>query len=123
MPWLSLYIEIKLNTIFYKKESWIKIKSQDLLNHEQLHFDICEIYSRRIKSIFYKLDKANLQNKEKVDSIFDANFELLIGTQNKYDKETSHSLNQLKQKRWTDSINLELKKTKYYYNMRIKYLK
>src|SRR4030095_9396044 len=33
---------------FRKNESWIKTKNENVLSHEQLHFDIAEAFSRKL---------------------------------------------------------------------------
>ena len=44
-------ISINAETIFFKKDSWVKdnAKILSLLGHEQLHFDIAELFARKFR--------------------------------------------------------------------------
>ena len=57
-------LEFKVNTIFFKKYSWVKTEYMDseTLNHEQRHFDISEIYAQKLRHAFknYKLNKTTV---------------------------------------------------------------
>lgn len=44
---------------FLKLESWMTIKSPDILEHEQLHFDIFELYARKIRKRLFEIFEQN----------------------------------------------------------------
>jgi hypothetical protein len=75
----------------------------DLLEHEQAHFDLCEVYARRLRKRVedsnYKLDIDN--------AIFEV-FEAFKKRQKLYDQETNHSRNKEKQAEWLKIIANEL---------------
>ncbi|MBL4662213.1 MAG: hypothetical protein JKY22_01305 [Flavobacteriaceae bacterium] len=41
---------------FYKKTSWHSTNSDHILKHERLHFDIAELFSRKIRKRFSELE-------------------------------------------------------------------
>ena len=47
---------------FYPDSSYMVIKTNDILAHEQIHFDICELYARKLKSELYKLQNRYITN-------------------------------------------------------------
>jgi len=102
---------------FDTKKSWVKPKkaTDDLLVHEQCHFDIYEIYTRILVK---KLEEENALSGpkygEKTQKIFEKNFDELMKFQKQYDKETDHSKNEEKQKEWTEKIKSMLEEYKPY---------
>ena len=94
---------------FYHNKSWYlndKVTAY-ILNHEQLHFDITELYSRKFRQQLSKL-KVNQNIKEQMDDIHVAINKALGETQGRYDEETNHSINEEKQKEWNAFIAKEL---------------
>jgi hypothetical protein len=99
---------------FDKNTSWIKkeYKSEALLKHEQLHFDIAQLFSLRIKEMFenYKFTQNYLAeirllfNKRKLE---------YLSIQHQYDEETGHSLDKKKQSEWENFVTTELRKMKF----------
>jgi hypothetical protein len=99
-------IAVRIKNIFYCDKSWVRTDKRnrsDLLEHEQAHFDLCEVYARRlrkrVKDSNYKLDIDN--------AIFEV-FEAFRERQKLYDKETNHSRNKEKQVAWLKTIADEL---------------
>ena len=94
---------------FYPNKSWyLKSKASSyILNHEQLHFDITELYSRKFRQQLSKL-KVNQNIKEQMDDMHIAINKALSETQRRYDEETNHSMNEEKQKEWDAFIAKEL---------------
>lgn len=110
-------LTVKIETYFDPKKSWqIKKKVTDkLLEHEQHHFDVSEIYSRLFiknmleielsskKNTFDRIRQAYLQTIKDFNS-FNAG----------YDKETEHAKNEEQQNIWNARINQMLLETKEY---------
>jgi len=99
-------IAVRIKNIFYCDKSWVRIDKRDmtdLLEHEQAHFDLCEVYTRRLRKRVedsnYKLDIDN--------AIFEV-FEAFKKRQKLYDQETNHSRNKEKQVEWLNIIAREL---------------
>ncbi len=91
-------------------KSWVKPaeKSDYLLKHEQLHFDITEFHARKLKHAFnnYKL-KPSI--KKDLKQIYNQIVKERISMQNQYDKETQHSLDSKAQKQWEEKVSELLK--------------
>ena len=49
---------IEVYNLFYANKSWVKpdAKVPEILTHEQGHFDLCEIYTRKLRSRLSKFD-------------------------------------------------------------------
>ena len=81
--------------------------------HEQLHFDITELYARkfrrRISNNTFTKDIASELNK-----LYGTIDKELEQTQNKYDSETEHSINTTMQEKWSNYVKAELKKLAKY---------
>lgn len=95
---------------FYPTKSWyIKEKGDDyVLGHEQLHFDITELYVRKFRQQLERL-VVNQNIKKQMKQIHVAINEALDKTQKEYDAQTNHSINIEAQKYWETFIAEELK--------------
>jgi Bacterial protein of unknown function (DUF922) len=87
-----------------------------LLKHEQGHFDISEIWARRLNKKLQGLcgrgktvKEAEDDLKKEVDKLFDEHFKDLDKMQKDYDKETEGSRNDAKQTEWNKKISDLLK--------------
>jgi len=94
---------------FYPDQSWFKIEQADdpILGHEQLHFDITELYARKFRC---RISLVKLSNRVRVElnKIHnDINAEL-SQMQNKYDNETDYSRNFEAQSKWRIYVDAEL---------------
>lgn len=110
---------INIRACFIKKESWKKSKSPSnyLLNHEQKHFDITEIYARKLRKTLTDTPfKSETVARKEIPKIIRNNNKELNAFQDLYDKETNHSINKEKQIEWDENINCELKKLNAYQN-------
>jgi hypothetical protein len=109
----KLATAIDVTTIFYPQLSWkknTKENNQDLLKHEQLHWDISELYARKLRAAYKKYIPQKNPKKE-VDYIFRKFEKERLQTQNAYDLETKHGLLKVAQEKWSDKIREELFKT------------
>lgn len=100
-------ITIEIIAFFDKRKSSrneIDTLSKSLLNHEQLHFDITELYSRIIKK---KMERSK-NVERKFSKIYKKGRRRHSKAQDKYDKETKHGILEIKQKEWEYKINLKL---------------
>lgn len=109
------YLQFQVRAYFEKQNSWVRPESRtpSYLSHEQLHFDITELYTRKILKA---LEEKGLTCEQGAD------FEKLIQSylvkwrlaQMNYDLETSHSNNKEAQKEWSEHIQYELSKYQKY---------
>lgn len=101
---------------FYKNESWKNTEwklNEYLLKHEQIHFDITELYARK-----FRKELARIQiNKTELDKISDLDAKItkeLQTIQDIYDDETNHSILKSKQTEWEIKISKQLKQLELY---------
>ena len=95
---------------FYCEESWWNpdFMLDEVLEHEQLHFDICELFGRKLYKEVWSLrnrDKLNKRNIQRLQSEFEKQY---ADYQDLYDKETDHSTNGNEQRKWNKKIKREL---------------
>ena len=100
-------------TNFYPNLSWVKdIQNEEyLLAHEQLHFDISELHSRklRMKLQEYEIGRNIRQDLKKIYKAVESE---RVSMQNRFDKETSHSENKSAELQWRKFIAEQLIKYK-----------
>lgn len=116
----QIRLEYKVQSVFNKLYSWVKPgrKSEDLLLHEQTHFDITELHARKIRKYLkenqFKKGKVRLQIDEKLNELQLKNQRL----QEQYDHETNHGAHKKKQLQWSRKIKRELQQYEAYKNIR-----
>lgn len=99
---------------FDREKSWFAAAGDArLLKHEQLHFDITEVYARRMRKLFTEWPDPCSQTR-KIDDAADAVYDEWSRTQELYDEETRHSLNREKQAEWEARISRELEELAQY---------
>jgi hypothetical protein len=98
----------KIKSHFSKNRSWGRHKDAYILSHEQGHFDIAEIFARKLHKLMseYRFDLKTYQKELKkiYEKVTDEKEEM----QNEYDQETRHSINREKQAAWLKKIALLL---------------
>ncbi|MDX1470837.1 MAG: DUF922 domain-containing protein [Flavobacteriaceae bacterium] len=100
-----------VNAHFYPENSWyLKDKTNDqILKHEQLHFDITELHVRMLRKKISELKVSQSIKEELHELHLEAN-NLLREMQNKYDLESDNSINRVNQLEWEAFIESELKR-------------
>jgi hypothetical protein len=102
--------EIVVYNKFYVNKSWVRsdAKIDEILTHEQGHFDLCEIYTRKLRQ---RLSNFNLDIKDAKEALYaiytdvSAEYE---SRQQAYEDETTHGIDLPQQKKWTNNIAREL---------------
>jgi len=104
-------LDYTVNAYFYPNESWYKPDSCDelILSHEQLHFDISELFARKMRLI---LSRTSFTENVKVEvrKIYKEILKELSDFQDKYDWETNFSRNTKAQLEWNARISEALSK-------------
>jgi hypothetical protein len=117
-------LELYSYSIFSTHHSWVKEKSRYALNHEQKHFDISELYSRKFKKKLMECTFTPTNIDSTITAVYKEYEEKLLSAQIKYDTETGHSINTAMQETWDTMIEKELEKTnnfeKAYYQINLK---
>jgi Bacterial protein of unknown function (DUF922) len=106
----------KIESRFSKTRSWGLHKTDYILNHEQGHFDIAEIFARKLhkKMSEYKFNRKTYQKD--LDKIYDEVTKEKTAMQNNYDIETNHSIRKKAQDEWLEKIVLMLEEYADYAN-------
>ena len=99
-----------IGCVFEKYSSWGRVKTSYILSHEQGHFDIAEIYARKLNKIIkaYTFNAGTAQKE--VPAIYQKIMNDLSAMQNQYDSDTDFSRDKEQQAAWTEKINRELYK-------------
>ncbi|MBB4805319.1 hypothetical protein HNP38_000591 [Chryseobacterium defluvii] len=109
-------VKIKIETVFNEDKSWKDDQrtSDYVLNHEQKHFDIAEIYARKLrKEVGEKIRTSGDFNK-KFQGIYNRILSDYKSFQSTYDKETQHGMDPEKQTEYNRIIAEELENLKSY---------
>ena len=107
-------VKVNIETIFNEDKSWKDDKKINdyILNHEQKHFDIAEIYARKIR----KEVVARIKNSGDYDKYFQAIYNRILkdykNFQALYDGVTEHGMNKEKQAEYDIIISNDLEQLK-----------
>ncbi|WP_235915055.1 DUF922 domain-containing protein [Flagellimonas ochracea] len=101
----EVHLDFEVNAHFYPNESWYKPEQcNDLtLSHEQLHFDIAELFARQMRN---KLESTSFSDnvKAEIRKIYRETLEELQKYQEFYDWETDFSRNRGRQLEWNEKV-------------------
>lgn len=106
----------KIQCKFSKSRSWVRTKTDHILGHEQGHFDIAEIFARKLhkKMKEYRFDRNTYQKD--LETIYQDITNEKESFQNQYDRETDHSRDKEQQAKWMEKIKSSLEELKDYTN-------
>ncbi|MGL4629561.1 MAG: hypothetical protein ACRCVT_00035 [Leadbetterella sp.] len=117
--WDGKVNNIQIFAYFSKKESWFEPSSfsKEILEHEQLHFDISELIARKLREKINSYSKAITQDQLHFEY---ENFSLeLRKLQEQYDYEVLQDSNGNEQLKWNIKIKNEISKLDLYKNAEI----
>jgi hypothetical protein len=97
-----------VHTYFNRKKSWCRGKSESLLEHERLHFDIAELYARMIRKKITDLNAAGVRNIDAYNSAIQSLLEKSNEADQRYDLETLHGALSKKQLFWETRVKEQL---------------
>ena len=102
-------LDYEVSAYFYPQKSWYHpdICDSGVLAHEQLHFDISELYARRMRETLARKTFGDNVRAE-VRRIFRQVNRELAEFQDRYDRETDFSRNREAQERWNAEISRKL---------------
>ncbi|MFM1875876.1 MAG: hypothetical protein RL266_1613 [Bacteroidota bacterium] len=100
---------------FNPHKSWTKdTQSTYLLKHEQLHFDITELFVRKLRAQLAKFGNDCEALSKHIEEYYQRNYKEFVAYQDRYDRESEHSLNKEKQAYWEQKVARELDELKPY---------
>lgn len=102
---------IRIQVRFYCDKSWKNAwyTFEDVLAHEQLHFDINELFARKFHQEIVLLKQNKKLTKSKVRDEYKRLQEECNSYQDRYDDDTGHSTNGYQQRLWNKKIGEELR--------------
>lgn len=105
-------LEFVVDTFFYPEKSWYHPELCDarVLSHEQLHFDISELFARRLRTRL-RQTRFSGRVKAEVRQIFNEVNRELSEFQDRYDRETDFSRNPQAQLAWNSALEKLLAET------------
>jgi Bacterial protein of unknown function (DUF922) len=114
---ISLYEKEKNGTLtffvealFIRSKSFMDDSSANLLKHEQLHFDISELYARKLRQKISQIDFKTVDRIDReTENLYRSYATALNEMQEQYDKNTEHGKNPARQQVWIDDIRNQLK--------------
>ena len=103
-------VTVNVKTSFVKNQSWrntSKSLSPVLLKHEQGHFDLAEVYGRKMRKAYTAYcfsHKHTANTKTEIDDIFNKLLDETHVAQAQYDQQTGHSRAIGQQEEWNTKI-------------------
>ena len=94
--------------IFVPTGSWVKEPTNNLLAHEQAHFDITEIHARLLRKFFAEHPDPCRLGRTGIDQAAHKIIQTSYAVQNEYDSATNHGENYRMQREWQTRIAAEL---------------
>lgn len=110
-------LNVKVSANFYLGDSWSRQSERNgrLLQHEQTHFDLCELYARKLRQNIAG-NRYTGADIKKMDKAYGELTAELNKVELQYDEETTHGLNIEKQNEWNDRIARQLKELSSFTN-------
>ena len=100
-----------VESYFLPAGSWVKPnkKSELLLAHEQLHFDITEVFARQLRQKLRDFDPDRSRDiKQELRKFYEEIERERALLQEKFDRDTRHGQDEAAQLRWRKHINIAL---------------
>jgi len=100
-----------VTAVFVPDQSWVKgeilaspRENVRVLQHEQTHFDLTEVYARRMRKYFAELYDPCGQSDEALDASINRFVREEAAAQQRYDQETENGLRAGSQRSWGDRV-------------------
>jgi hypothetical protein len=103
-----------VEALFDRKKSWSRAKSDPLLEHERLHFDIAELYARKIRKLVSDMNERGVHDIKSYNTAIRELLEKSNEADQRYDLETLHGALSKKQMIWERKVKEQLMGLKDY---------
>lgn len=109
-------VKITIETVFNEDKSWKDVKhiNDYVLAHEQKHFDIAEVFARKLRKEVYEKIKTSGDYNKYFQSIYNKILNDYRKFQVSYDKDTKNGIDEEKQAEYNRIIAEELENLKSY---------
>ena len=105
----------QVRVLYVKNKSWTtNVVSQELLNHEKLHFDLAEVYGRKMRKQIESLGNRGVKKLKTYKAYIEQILADFKSKSYEYDKETNHGREPSAQKTWNQFIQYELNRLNGY---------
>lgn len=105
----------QVRCVFLPTESWTKNRrSQKLLQHEQMHFDLTEVHARLLRKKLEALGTSCTTAQNDLNETVSAAFAAWKKDQNRFDEASRHGLNAEVSNAWAIAINKKLDQLEQY---------
>lgn len=102
--------KVTIKAVFFYYKSWKKWPLDEVLWHEQKHFDIVELYARKLRKQISEIKYTTQQDLEtKIDALYKVIDKEMDEYQDLYDEESEGSMNGEKQREWNKKVMEEIK--------------
>lgn len=101
-------ISVTVEAKFCKDRSWATDTNASLLAHEKGHFDIAELFARKLRQRIATNHFDDNKEEEIIMDLYRSTNKEMDVWHDQYDRETSHSRNKEAQTRWEAKINKEI---------------
>lgn len=104
-------VDVEVKAVFRCDRSWAKDRAKEseyLLNHEQRHFDIAEIYARKIREALEKYEITPNNYPRIKAQVIEKLFREYVDFDEQYDHLTVHGLKKTVQEEWDLDIDQTL---------------
>ena len=104
-------VSVQVQAIFNCSKSWVRAEAKEnpeLLEHEQHHFDIAEVYAQKIRQALQQY-KITYKNYPQIRAeVIEPLFREYDRYDREYDRSTVHGLDKEAQKQWEEEIEEQL---------------
>lgn len=99
-----------VNAYFYPERSWYRPDLVDdyILGHEQTHFDISELFARKLRKELGQI-KPSAKIKKEVEALYADIQQMRTKMQLRFDQETDHSKIREEEYRWREFVKSKLR--------------
>ncbi|MEM1136268.1 MAG: DUF922 domain-containing protein [Bacteroidota bacterium] len=106
----ELVFQFDVSALFIPKASWYVADkvSNELLMHEQLHFDITELYARKMRQRFQTAPISKENYKADIKAIYGKVMDELKAYRKQYNNDTLFGANLNKQLQWNSKVHKEM---------------
>lgn len=102
------YAEFECDSSFFFPD----LVSDDVLSHEQLHFDNAELFARKLNQ---ELVSRSFITEEQANILYKTCYEQYFEYQSKYEEETELGTNLKEQEKWNNQVEEELEELKEFH--------
>lgn len=98
-----------VDACFVPDKSWSREESETLLRHEQLHFDLAELYARKVRKKISEYRQMGVRDVAEYNHAISKILQESNRVDIQYDFDTLHGTLPARQSQWEKNIALELK--------------